>query len=241
MKKSFAVAAALALISLAARADDPKGASERNFVFELKVSPFLPNMDNGYATGTGPYYTLYGGGPMLLAEGELDFEVWKKFGTISVGVGGGYGEKYGHAFIAGTTTRSAEASGLHLVPLKLLVTYRFDLLWNRFDIPLVPFIKGAFVVMPWWATKGTDIEVTDTGLRAAGYKSGLAGTLGVAFVLDFLDRRLARDFDTASGVNHTALFAEFTLQDMGLFELSTNTKPLDLSSKHWDFGISFEF
>lgn len=239
MKKSFAVAVALALVPLAARADDPRGASPRNFLFELKVSPYLPMVDAGL-TAPGPYQLVFGSGPMLLAEGELDFEVWQKFGTISVAVSGGYAEKYAKAFIAGTTTASAEGTGFHVTPLKALVTYRFDILWTRFDVPLTPYLKGGPVFMPWWITKGTEIDVVD-GLRGAGYKLGLSGTIGLALVLDFLDRRLARDFDTGSGVNHTSLFAEFTAQDMNLFEFSKNTQNLNLSSNHWDFGIAFEF
>jgi hypothetical protein len=240
MKKSFAVAVALALVPLAARADDPRGASPRTFLLELKVSPFIPMIDSGYPALTGPYQTVFGGGPMLLAEGELDFEVWQKFGTISIGVSGGYAEKYAKAFTENTTVRSSESTGLHVVPLKALLTYRFDILWTRFDIPLTPFIKGGPVLMPWWSTKGPDIEVAN-GLRGAGYKLGLSGTLGLALVLDFLDRRLARDFDTGSGVNHTSIFAEFTIQDMQIFEFAKSTLPLNLSSNHWDFGIAFEF
>jgi D-methionine transport system permease protein len=38
---------------------------------------------------------------------------------------------------------------------------------------------------------------------------GLSFTAGLSFMLDFLDQRLARDFDSSVGVNHTYLFAEF--------------------------------
>jgi hypothetical protein len=61
----------------------------------------------------------------------------------------------------------------------------------------------------------------------------------VSLELDFLDPRLARDFDSSIGVNHTYLFAEGTVQGMALF----NTKPrdLDFSSEHFMFGLGFEF
>jgi hypothetical protein len=60
----------------------------------------------------------------------------------------------------------------------------------------------------------------------------------LSLLLDFLDMRLARDFDTGVGVNHTYLFAEYTLQEVNKFETKGT---LDLSSQHWMFGISLEF
>lgn len=240
MKKSFVVSVVLALFPFATLADEAKGATARSMLLEFKVSPFTPLIDSGL-TSPGPYQRIYGGGPMLLAEAELDFEVWQKFGTIAIGVSGGYAEKYGKAFELDGVTRSKESSGLHITPIKALLIYRFDLLWSKFDIPLSPYLKGGPVLMPWWTTKGQDVEVTADGLRGAGYKFGLSGTVGLALVLDFLDRRLARDFDTSMGVNHTAIFAEFTTQNMVLFEFAKNTTPLNLSSNHWMFGINFEF
>ena len=74
--------------------------------------------------------------------------------------------------------------------------------------------------------------------RGQGVKFGIAGVLGLALQLDFIDQRLARDFDSSVGVNHTYLFAEGTLQEMNLFG---GSKALDLSSAHFMFGLGFEF
>jgi hypothetical protein len=64
---------------------------------------------------------------------------------------------------------------------------------------------------------------------------------GLSLSLDFLDKRLARDFDTSMGVNHTYLFAEFTYQNTSVLELASNTLPLNLDSLHWMFGLGLEF
>jgi hypothetical protein len=214
-------------------------ASPRRALLEFKGSPFTPDIDKKYASGAGPYQTTFGGKPMLLGELELDVEVWQGFGTLSIAASGGYAEMYGHA-LTEAGDKSAEATGLHVVPLKLLVLWRADMFWPKFSVPLAPYVKVGPVLMPWWSTKGGDIEVVN-GYRGAGYKLGIAATAGIALVLDFLDPRLALDFDTFSGVNHTAIFAEWTYQNMTLFDFSKSAMNLDLSSKHWSFGISFEF
>ncbi len=214
-------------------------ASPRRFVLEFKGSPFTPLIDSRFAKGQGPYQTIFNGKPMILGEIELDVEVWQELGTISVAASGGYAEIYGRALTT-EGSRSSQATGLHLVPIKLLATYRADFLWPRFKVPLTPYAKFGPVLMPWWSTKGGEIEVVD-GYRGAGYKFGIAATVGIAFILDFLDPRLALDFDTFSGVNHTTLFAEFTYQNMSLFEFAKDATDLNLSANYFSFGISFEF
>ena len=83
----------------------------------------------------------------------------------------------------------------------------------------------------------------EIGVRSVKYgegvKFGFGGVLGLSLELDFLDRRLARDFDSSVGVNHTYLFAEGTLQEMALF--NSDAKGLDFSSFHAVFGLGFEF
>ena len=235
----------LSLLTLAlvlpssALARDPKSQSPKEMFLEAKLAPWLPNIDSGFAA-PGPYATTFGSSSMLLGEVELDYQVFQKFGTIAVGIGAGYAEKFAKALVTATGARSGESTGLRVVPLKALLVYRFDLLWLRWDIPLVPYGKGALVFMPWWVTKGPAVEVVD-GLSAAGTKVGLAGVLGLSLTLDFLDRRLAADFDSSMGVNHSYLFAEFTSQNLQLFDFAKSAVPLNFSSNHWMFGLGFEF
>lgn len=234
-------AAALALVAGAAQAE-VAGASERRMVVELKLGSYLPLVDRSFTNQVGPYQTVFQNAPMLMGEAELEYEVFKKFGTVSFGIAAGYAEKYGRAKAVtsstGVTTAvtQTQSTGIKVVPLKALATYRFDLLLDKYDIPLVPFVKAAFVAMPWFITNGPDIEIAE-GLRGEGVKMGFAGTLGLALCLDFLDKRLARDFDTSLGVNHTYLFGEVTLQEV--FD-AVSSGP-DFSSRHWMFGLGFEF
>lgn len=217
--------------------------SPRRFLVDIKLSPYTPKIDDGYAAGTGPYQTVFNGKPMFMGEIEFDVSLWQRVGNITLGISAGYAEIYAKAFETkpdGTTVRSAESTGLQIVPVKLLLGYRVDFLYPWYRVPLTPYVKGGLVVMPWWSTKGGQVEVVN-GTRGAGYKLGLAGTIGLALLLDFIDPQLALDMDTHTGVNHTALFAEFTFQEMKLFEFDKNAKQLNLSSWFWSFGISFEF
>jgi hypothetical protein len=226
--------------SMPALANEVALATSRDMYLEFKVSPFTPLIDSAF-TDKSPYQTVFGGGPLLLGEIEYEYQFFQKFGALAAGLSVGYGEKFAKGFLATDgVTRSDDSTGLRLVPIKALLTYRFDYFWVHGNVPLVPFVKGAVVVMPWFITKGADIEIAD-GVRGAGVKVGLAATVGLSFALDFLDRRLARDFDNSTGINHTYLFGEFTTQAMTLFEPPSNTTPLNLSSNHFDFGIGFEF
>jgi hypothetical protein len=233
--KAMALAVGL-VFAPGAQGAEIAGETSRSMLFEFKLSPYMPLIDRPFTATTGPYQTILGGGPMLMGEVEFDYQFFQKMGSLAVGFSGGYAEKYGRAVDAETLAPTSQATGLKLVPLKALVVYRFDWLSLKQDVPLVPYAKGAFVVMPWWVLNGNEIEVSD-GLRGAGVSYGVAGVFGLAFTLDFLDPRLARDLDTSLGVNHSYLFAEFTVQEMGLF----SPQSIDLSSRHWMFGLGFEF
>ncbi|GMU58364.1 MAG: hypothetical protein AMXMBFR34_01270 [Myxococcaceae bacterium] len=231
-----AVLLAGVLLAAGAQAAEIAGETSRSMFFEFKLSPYTPLIDRDFTDTTGPYQTIMGGGPMLMGEVEFDYQFFQKMGSVAVGFSGGYAEKYGKAVAAETLEPTSQPTGLKLVPLKALLVYRFDWLSLKKDIPLVPYAKVAFVMMPWWVLNGTEIEVSD-GLRGAGISYGIAGVFGLALTLDFLDPRLSRDLDTSLGVNHSYLFTEFAIQEMGLFE----PQSFDFSSRHWMFGLGFEF
>jgi hypothetical protein len=215
--------------------------SPRTMFLEVKLSPFTPLLDRpfgDYAPEDRPYYAVYGGGPMLLGEIEFEYQFFQKFGSLAGGLSVGYAEKYGLSIDAVTKDRVEQSTGFQIIPMKALLVYRFDWVKEKFHIPLVPYAKGAFVVMPWWVTNGSSVELSGI-TRGQGVKFGVAGVLGLALQLDFIDQRLARDFDSSVGVNHTYLFAEGTLQEMDPF--STEARKLDLSSAHFMFGMGFEF
>lgn len=245
MKTSLTLACALFSTAAAAQTFELAGTkkrleSPRSMYFEAKLSPYTPLLDRPFMDlpeADRPYYAVFGGGAMLLGEIEFDYQFFQKFGSLAGGLSVGYSEKFGKSIDAVTKERVDQSTGLRIVPIKALLVYRWDWAKEKFKIPLVPYLKGAFVVMPWWVVNGSTVELSGIS-RGEGVKFGFSGVLGLALELDFLDQRLARDFDSSVGVNHTYLFAEGTIQEMNLFGTA---KGIDLSSKHFMFGLAFEF
>lgn len=219
--------------------------SEKSMEFEVKLGPYKPFVDRRFPDvpeADRPYQKSFNGAPMLIGEIEIDKQLWQAFGTLAVAFSLGYAEKFGKATDAATGVPADESTGIRLVPMKALAVYRWDYPVAKWNVPLVPYLKTGIVMAPWWVIKGQGIEVAD-GVRGAGVKWGLAAVFGLALQLDFLDPRLARDFDSSAGVNHTYLFAEYAVQELS-FEQGPHgfgSSGLDLSSHHWMFGLSFEF
>ena len=217
--------------------------SPRSMFLEVKLGSFFPDIDAEFA-GPGvdettlPYYAVFGGGGMLLGEIEAEYQLFQKFGSLAIGASVGYAEKYGKALDAVTGVRTDQTNGMRLIPIKALLVYRWDYAKIRWNVPLVPYLKGGAVIMPWFVYSGGEVEQFGVKM-GAGTSFGLTGTFGVALQLDFIDPRLARDFDSSVGVNHTYLFAEGTINAMSLF--ATGDKPLNFSSRFFMFGLGFEF
>jgi hypothetical protein len=214
--------------------------SPRNFTLELKLGPYTPLIDSANfpdlrPEDPRPYARVFGATPMLMGEIGLEYMIFQKLGTLSAGVSVAYAEKFGKAIDAETGMKADQSTGLRILTVRPTVTYRFDWAAMKYNVPLIPYVKGQFVAMPWWVVNGGTLEYSGN-LPGQGIAYGFAGTGGLSFMMDFLDQRLARDFDSSVGVNHTYLFAEFNFQEM----LSSATVPLILSSRHWLFGIAFD-
>lgn len=231
--------AVLALWAQGAEAQPVAGESPRNIALEMKLGGYKPLVDREASlSGSKPFEETFGQSPMLLFELEFDRQLWQQIGTAAVGVSLGYAEKYAPATITdplGTVTMTSERTGFFVLPIRLMGIYRFDYGAVHMGIPLVPYAKLGPIYSPWWTTKGSGVEYVGDA-RGAGGKFGWGGTLGLSFLLDVLEPRLARDFDTDVGVNHSYLFAEFTYADVSSF----SSTGLDLSSRHWMFGLAFE-
>jgi hypothetical protein len=211
-------------------------ATPRDSALEFKLGGYKPMIDSAPGMGAnGPYNATFGSGAMLLGELEYDRQLWQELGSVAVGFSLGYAEKYGAASLADGSA-AAERTALKVVPLKIMAVYRFDYAATKWNIPLVPYVKAGLAYTPWWITKGGNIEYVD-GLRGAGGNWGYAAVLGLSLQLDFLDQRLARDFDSDMGVNHSYLFGEYVYQDVNSF----GTAGPDLSSRHFMFGLTLEF
>ena len=215
--------------------------TSKSSMFEFHVGSYEPAIDEQF-TNTTPYADVFGQESPLLFGFHTDRQLWQGFGSLAVGVGARYGSVSGKAQLEDGTA-SSDTTELHLLPLTASVVYRFDVLQNRVDIPLVPYGKAGLNYTLWWVFNGRGEVANSWGLDGEGH-TGAGGTMGwfasagVQPHLDFFDAERAAEFDTESGVNNSYLFAEYTTSEVNDFG---SDESMELSSDHLSFGLMFEF
>lgn len=254
----LSLASALLVGPLRARAEaTPRRtsyASPQNFAWELKLGPYSPNLDSEFAgkeNSATPFADLFGGGSALLWQTELDVQLWRGFGSIAIGGSVGYYSKAAAACRQGDTTDGAAVScegnanrvagdrtRLTLLPLAALLIYRFDVLADRLNIPLVPYFKGGLNYTLWWIRDGGGAVATATAADGT-QRRGRGGTLGwqvaggLALRLDALEPGAARALDADYGINHSYVFGE-------VVHVVSEQLP-ELGDTTFAAGLAFEF
>ena len=240
MTRAVALGVAVVLTALPGEAQeksDVPNQSPRSGAVEFRLGGYRPALDSEAALGEAqPFTEIFGDSNLLLFEVEGQRFFYQGIGTAGLGLSVGYTEKYGAA-LTEAGTPSSERTGFHVLPLRLRGVYRFDYPAFYWGIPLVPYVKPGFVVAPWWVTKGGEIEAPEGGGAGRGVKFGFELVGGVAFMLDVLEPRLARDFDSDLGVNHSYLFAEYTYAKVNNF----GGQGFDLSDGYWMFGLALDY
>jgi hypothetical protein len=201
----------------------------------LRLGGYKPLIDEEEGLGGTPYRDFFGDESLLLFEAELQRYLYQGIGTAGIGLSAGYGEKFAPARLAGGAPAS-EQTAIKVIPLGVNAFYKFDYAAFEWGIPLVPYGKLGLIYTPWWITKGNGTEVVGN-VKGSGGKWGWGATGGLAFMLDVLEPRFARDFDSDLGVNHSYLFAEYTYADVNNF----GAGGLNLSSRRWMFGLALDY
>ena len=241
--KTRCLQALLAIVVLGFAAAAAADESPRTMMFEVKFGPYKPSIDSEFGSGVAPYAQIYGDGSMLMSKMALDYEVFRDFGTIALGFEFGYGQQKGNGLKLDGTASTDETT-FHVFPMSVSLIYRFDYLQQKFDVPLVPNIKGGFDYYFWWVTNGTgkipqwQDPVTGNVARGRGGVGGAHVSFGLQFLLDWLAPDMATTFDNDIGVNNTYIFAEFVMSWINDFKVK---QTLDLSSKTFYAGLAFEF
>jgi hypothetical protein len=213
--------------------------SSRYGSFELGAGNYRPNIDaQAGLVAPLPYEQIFGTGRGWMFRAGISRAFFTFPGALEVGFRTGFFRDSGKGLQilngAISDTKSGDSTTFNVVPTSLTLTYRFDLLADRYNIPFAPYGRVALERYNWWVT----------GSSGSGGKSGAtngySATGGLAFLLDFVDESLARELDADTGINHTYLFADVTkswVKDFG-------------SSKSWDlsdpkvslaFGMLFVF
>jgi hypothetical protein len=225
----------------------PPSATDRFATVSFMLGNLYPDIDQTPGlkpapgqTAATPYATTFNNQSMLFFQLEGDSFLWSKYGSAGVGFSAGYGERYAQASFA-TGGVAPVKTGLQLLPLKALVLYRMDYAQKRWNVPFVPYGKLGLIWEPWWATTGGSVDyyTSQSGVvtRGAGARWGWGWTAGLAFMLDVIEPRVAKDAQTDTGIRHSYLFVEY---DADLVQ-GFGSQGIDLSNRRWMFGLAFDF
>lgn len=215
-----------------------KGTPQR-FAFELRGGPYYPTVDEEAALRGAPTYTAFFGDEWRLYLGaEFDWQAvripW--VGTLGPGIGVGFMSATGQG-LAGTE-RKGETT-LKIIPMHVSAVVRFDELFRRTSIPVVPYAKLGLGVGLWWCTVGSndckDVEDDGTEVPGEGTSYGVHWALGGAIALDFLGRREMSALDQETGINHIYLFGEWFNQNLGL-----GKGQMLIGTSTWTAGMTME-
>jgi hypothetical protein len=213
MRNVVAVAALLATTSAAA-AESPRLGS-----FEFTLSGYHPSIDQEFVGrgGATPYATAFGGGRGLMFRAGVARSLFISFGTLDVGLGAGYFEKYGHGLLP-DGSRAGDSTAFKVVPIRVSLTYRFDYLATQYNIPLAPYARASLERYQWWVTNGAGSTANASGLSGSGATNGYSFSAGLALLLNFFDPGVAREMDRDLGINQTYIFVDATksyIKDFG--------------------------
>jgi hypothetical protein len=243
MARAVALGVAVFLAALPGQAQvlsDMPTQSPRGGSVEFRLGSYRPQLDAEEGVSGAPFSAVFGEGRWWLFELEMQRFFYQGIGSAGLSLSVGYAEKYGYALLANGGA-SVERQGFHVVPLHLRGVYRFDYPAFRWGFPLIPYIKPGLVYIPWWTTKGGKIEEVKTAdgksVKGSGGKWGWEVAGGVSFMLDVLEPRFARDFDSDLGINHSYLFVEYTYSKVNNF----GGPGFNLSDSYWMFGLALDY
>ena len=170
--------------------------SPQRFALEIKLGPYLPQVDRLYdGPGLGPYATIFG---RTNAMGEttrpprkglmpvlgFEWQFWYLGGPIGIGTQIGFFRDSARAILAqpepGENIRSgADRVSFMVIPVSMLLVYRFELLADRWKVPLVPYAKGG-AAYGFWQTRNSNGLSRDSRGNAGRGGNGAGGGAGGA-------------------------------------------------------------
>ncbi|TMA18633.1 MAG: hypothetical protein E6J85_14175 [Deltaproteobacteria bacterium] len=228
----------------AARAADWTGENRppRFLLIAFKVDRYDPQVDSEAGLVGRPYHDIFHGRAPARYQLEVDWQAAHPFGSLLLGVTGGFWQNYGHGLDTRTTppTVSTDTTHLNIAPAGAVITYRFDEVADRVRwLPIIPYAQAGLMAALWSSYNGRgDVSTRPGSGRGSGWSYGYTTALGVALNLDAIDAGLAREAYIDMGIQRTAAFAEYGWTHLDDFRKGGS---LILSDRAWRFGVSVEF
>ena len=124
IRNSFATVVALIVfvfpLSASAQLFTAERESPRSHMFEIKFGMYTPNIDSESGLDGKPYQTIFGDDGMFLTKFEYDYQLWKGFGSVALGVEFGFGEVSGHGLELDTNEESSDTTVFTMIPMSLV-------------------------------------------------------------------------------------------------------------------------
>jgi hypothetical protein len=218
--------------------------SPRTASLDLRFGYYLPAIDSEFAdngTGRTPYKDVMQESALYRGI-TIDWLVFSGFGELALGFGVAWWEQTGTGK-SYDGSKTEDKTTMSVIPVTLDASYRFTVLAEKFNFPLVPYGRIGLGYGLWWMTNGLDKVATyedDKGniSTAQGGVAGLHWSAGLRLLLDVFEPQAARGFDMELGVNHSYLFVEF--QRLSLNNFGGDRKALDLSDDIVQMGLAFD-
>lgn len=218
-------------------------ASPVNWTAHISFGAYkLRHIDDEFEKGITPAEDIFSNDYHFLFNLGFERFVYQGYGTVGVEGAIGYWQTYGKSLFK-NGTKSSDTSVFNLIPTKTSAVYRYRDLWEKYGVPFVPFAKLGLDYYFWWILdqSGDTAEWTPP---EGGTKDGYGGTFGfhlsygLQLCLDFIDPKLALEFDQDVGVNNTYLYFEGTLSKVNDFWAGSS---FDLSDHYFMGGLLLEF
>jgi hypothetical protein len=124
------------------------------------------------------------------------------------------------------------------IPVSLLAVYRFEMLADRFRIPIVPYAKGGVAYGFWLIKTSNGLAENSEGEKGRGGVWGWQFNAGGMLRLDFIERGTAKKLDALTGINHTYLFGEYQMLRLTNFG---SDNAISVGDGTWFVGLAIEF
>lgn len=218
--------------------------SAQYFTFELRVGPYLPNVDSESGLeemGKRPFTDTFKTKKRVALGLEFDWTPFKIPDILRMGPAAGlmYTSFGADPHYADGAQEAApdQKTKLKIFPHWVGGVLRVDALARKMSIPVVFAAKVGFAHALWW-TGDVPKESVFNGIKGRGRSYGYYYGAGAYLDLGFLDDVGRKRMDNFIGINRTYFFGE--LYQMKLEGFGNSSKVMHLSDQSWVLGLAFD-